>query len=321
MATAAEKRLKVREKYKTIIGRNKYSQNLRNYCYKKYADGCYYSDCSSSVSYTYKAVGLGFGIMNTMGMWDSDKFTDVPVVIKDGIIQNPGVLRIGDMLLFAGTNAARKNWGYVGHVEMVGEISGTTVQLYGHGSGLAKRHEMNAYCRGRYNTKTKNTPIGNTGLLRVRRFIQDDDAGESTALYKGVKGDAVKALQENLLHLGYKLPRYGADGDFGTETQDAVMAFQVDFGIVASGIYDSDTDAALQAALGGHKPTRRVLVTGKSVYVREAPNTAGKILGIAHAGDLLPYGGERSVEGWYLVEYKGKNAWISPKYSEIEVQV
>ncbi len=177
MPTAEEKRLAVRNKYRTIIGRNYYSQARRNYCYTKYKNGKYYSDCSSSISHTYKQAGYSFGILNTVGMWTSKKLTDVPVVIKNGIIQNPEVLRIGDMLLFAGTDTGRSKYGYVGHVEMVGEISGKKVTLYGHGSGHPKKHEMNAYCKSRQSKKTK-TKHGNKGLIRVRRFIQDDNADQ-----------------------------------------------------------------------------------------------------------------------------------------------
>ena len=176
MATAAERRLKVRNAYRKYIGRNHYSNARRDYCTKPYNYGKYYSDCSSSVSYAYKEAGEGFGILNTVGMWNSKKLVDVPVIIKNGVIQNPEVLRIGDMLLFAGNDVGRKSAGYVGHVEMVGEISGTIVQLYGHGSGLAKKHEMNAYCRSRYNTKSV-TPLKRRLLIRVRRMIQDDATG------------------------------------------------------------------------------------------------------------------------------------------------
>jgi len=200
---ADARRLKVRNKYREILGRNHYSQARRNYCYKKYSDGKYYSDCSSSVSYAYKEAGEGFGIMRTTDMYASAKFIDVPAIIEKGQVKNPEVLRVGDMLLFAGTDPARKKWGYVGHVEMVGEInyrpassdksgpqvSGGTanvlalspaeagrspvVTLYGHGSGRPKKRDMAAYCKSRYNAKTAKTPLGNTGLIRVRRFIRD----------------------------------------------------------------------------------------------------------------------------------------------------
>lgn len=171
--TATEKRNAVVKKYGEILGRNKYSQPKRDYCYKKYSDGKYYSDCSSSVSYAYKEAGYSFGILNTVGMYQSKKMVDVPVTIKNGIIQNPEVLRPGDMLLFAGTDTSRAYAGYVGHVEMVAKISGSTVTLYGHGSGTPRSIEMNAYCKSRQSKKTS-TKHGNKGLIRVRRFIVDD---------------------------------------------------------------------------------------------------------------------------------------------------
>ena len=173
--TANDKRNAVIKKYEEILGRNKYSQSLRDYCYRKYRDGKYYSDCSSSVSYAYKEAGFSFGILNTVGMYQSKKLADVPVDIKNGVILNPEVLRIGDLLLFAGTDSSRASAGYAGHVEMVAKISGSAVTLYGHGSGTPRATEMNAYCRSRFNAKTK-TGLGHKGLIRVRRFIPDDAA-------------------------------------------------------------------------------------------------------------------------------------------------
>lgn len=171
--TASEKRSAVVKKYGEILGRNLYSQPRRDYCYKKYSNGKYYSDCSSSVSYAYKEAGVYFGILNTVGMYQSKKMMDVPVTIKNGIIHNPEVLRPGDMLLFAGTDTSRAYAGYVGHVEMVAKISGSTVTLYGHGSGTPRSIEMNAYCKSRQSKKTS-TKLGHRGLIKVRRFIQDD---------------------------------------------------------------------------------------------------------------------------------------------------
>lgn len=247
MATANERRVAVRDQYRRFIGRNHYKQALRNYCVKKYRDGRYYSDCSSSVSYAYREAGEGFGILNTVGMWTSKKLVDVPVVIKKGVIQNPEVLRIGDMLLFAGNDARRKAYGYVGHVEMVGEISGGRHILYGHGSGLAKKHEMNAYCRSRYNTRAA-TPLGRRLLIRVRRRIRDD-----AAVPTPTPGQLAQAVE----------------------------------------------------------------ITGTSVNVRSGPGVKYAILGIVHQGDILPYGGQRSADGWYLVAYNGMNAWVSGKYGRL----
>lgn len=178
--TAAEKRAAVVKKYEEILGRNKYSQAKRSYAFKKYADGKYYSDCSSSIALAYKYAGHPFydnnGSYNpnTVGMYQAKNLRDVPVTIKNGVIQNPEVLRQGDMLLFAGSDNSRKYADCVGHVEMVAKISGSTVTLYGHGSGTPRATEMHAYCRNRYKQKTS-TGIGNKGLLKVRRFIWEEE--------------------------------------------------------------------------------------------------------------------------------------------------
>ena len=70
----------------------------------------------------------------------------------------------------------------------------------------------------------------------------------SRSLEKGAKGTDVKTLQELLLQLGFSLPKYGADGSFGTETLSALKAFQSRAGINADGIYGTETHAALMAA-------------------------------------------------------------------------
>ena len=44
-------------------------------------------------------------------------------------------------------------------------------------------------------------------------------------LKKGMSGSDIRELQQNLLKLGYALPKYGADGDYGAETMEAVKAF------------------------------------------------------------------------------------------------
>lgn len=192
MATANEKRAAVVAKYREILGRNKYSQARRSYAFKKYSDGKYYSDCSSSVALSYKYAGYPFYdnngsyTPNTVGMYQAKSLVDVAVEIKNGIIQNPEVLRPGDMLLFAGSDNSRKYADCVGHVEMVAAISGSTVTLYGHGSGTPRAIEMNKYCKTRYASKTS-TVIGNKGLLKVRRFIQDDATTETDATETGAR--------------------------------------------------------------------------------------------------------------------------------------
>ena len=91
------KRKKYVKTYKTILGRNIYSNDLRQYVYKPYSNGRYYSDCSSSQMATLEKIGVWSGswYLNTEYIYKSDKFEDVPVKIKNGHITNPEVLKLG----------------------------------------------------------------------------------------------------------------------------------------------------------------------------------------------------------------------------------
>jgi len=78
----------------------------------------------------------------------------------------------------------------------------------------------------------------------------DDKTSTQTepTLRKGSRGDWVAILQNKLMLLGYSLPRYGADGDFGQETLAAVKAFQKANGLLADGVVGKQTWAAINAA-------------------------------------------------------------------------
>lgn len=59
-------------------------------------------------------------------------------------------------------------------------------------------------------------------------------------LRKGSKGEPVRALQALLILRGQKLDTYGADGDFGSETEIALRAYQKLKGLSVDGICGSD---------------------------------------------------------------------------------
>jgi len=64
-------------------------------------------------------------------------------------------------------------------------------------------------------------------------------------LQKGDKGRLVKALQQLLLANDIKLPRYGADGDFGDETKVGVISYQKKVGLSADGVAGPATMGSL----------------------------------------------------------------------------
>ena len=71
---------------------------------------------------------------------------------------------------------------------------------------------------------------------------------EPETLERGAKGEPVKRAQNQLLHAGLSLPRYGADGDYGRETAAAVARFQQLHQLPATGKLDANTLHALENA-------------------------------------------------------------------------
>lgn len=72
-------------------------------------------------------------------------------------------------------------------------------------------------------------------------------------LKRGSIGNDVRVLQQNLMELGYSLPKDGADGKYGSETERAVTEFQLDCQLVADGIAGSITQDLVVAALFAQK--------------------------------------------------------------------
>lgn len=68
---------------------------------------------------------------------------------------------------------------------------------------------------------------------------EDDDY-----MKRGDRGPRVGVVQERLLDLGYALPKFGADEDFGGETEDAVRDWQEDVGLEPDGVI-TEVDAAI----------------------------------------------------------------------------
>ncbi len=72
------------------------------------------------------------------------------------------------------------------------------------------------------------------------------EGSETTVTLKqGDKGAAVARLQALLMAAGCALPNYGADGDFGGETERAVKEYQQKAGLAETGVADRETFDAL----------------------------------------------------------------------------
>ncbi|MDT8717748.1 N-acetylmuramoyl-L-alanine amidase [Clostridium sp. 19966] len=68
-------------------------------------------------------------------------------------------------------------------------------------------------------------------------------------LQVGDTGDKVKDLQNKLIRLGYSLGAYGADGDYGKLTKNAVYKYQQDNGLQADGLAGQQTMSSINAKI------------------------------------------------------------------------
>ncbi|MET3683303.1 peptidoglycan hydrolase-like protein with peptidoglycan-binding domain [Alkalibacillus flavidus] len=81
--------------------------------------------------------------------------------------------------------------------------------------------------------------------MDVVRARINDGSGDPSLIQRGDRGKDVEQLQRTLISKGYDLPQYGADGVFGSETEQAVKSLQQDAGITVDGIVGPETRRAM----------------------------------------------------------------------------
>jgi len=120
-----------------------------------------------------------------------------------------------------------------------------------------------------------------------------ETAPEPEELRPGAKGERVERAQNQLLHAGLSLPRYGADGDYGRETAAAVARFQRLHHLPVTGKLDLETLRALEnapspspdyAALFADGVLHAVLAIGHDEAGSHEPEQARLLSGLAERG-------------------------------------
>jgi len=89
-----------------------------------------------------------------------------------------------------------------------------------------------------------NVKIAKLDSQDINTIISNND--NSLLFRGGSKGRGVEEIQKILLKLGYKLPKFGADGDYGNETKTAVKKFQEDHNLTIDGIVGISTAKKLR---------------------------------------------------------------------------
>ena len=195
------------------------------------------ADCSGLFSWAFKQLG---GTMyhgsNTMYLkWCSDKGKLDNGKRTDGKSLKPGTA----VFVWNG-----KNYSHVGLfigdgtvIEAKGTIFGVTTSKV---SDTKWTHwgELNGVD---YGSNSSSTSISTPATTKDDNLSTD---GRPT-LKKGSKGEYVTLLQTKLIQKGYDLGKWGADGDFGSQTEKAVREFQEDHGLKVDGVVGASTWSAL----------------------------------------------------------------------------
>lgn len=135
-----------------------------------------------------------------------------------------------------------------------------------------------------------------------------------TIMNYGDKGNGVKIMQEKLIKLGYSCGKFGADGDFGKDTFNAVKNFQRDHNLGVDGIAGSQTLSVLDSELDKHDSTSKkdVCITAAVLNVRSGPGTNYPIVSYVKKDTKITIVEEKS--GWGRINNPA--GWICDQYYE-----
>lgn len=178
-----------------------------------------------------------FGKDNTKKLLEHYPYTYCPTMGKSSrLYANP---QVGDIPVFK-RNGSFVHTGFVVEVsgDRFGTVEGNTSGASGiiaNGGGVCKKTYYNSSLPG-----TKFFRPDYEGVLG--KATEDVTVSVNLPmLEKGDSGSSVKALQTLLVLNGISCGASGADGDFGSDTDSAVKAYQKAKGLTADGVVGKDT--------------------------------------------------------------------------------
>ena len=156
-----------------------------------------------------------------------------------------------------------------------------------------------------------NTGGGGASLSNLPVSGQDNSCNPASApLSIKAKGSQVTNLQNILIKLGYSVGLNGADGDFGPNTQAAVIKFQQDKGLTPNGVVDSSTWIALCSSTSTSAQTT---IPTKSSNYDWIHDSSASVLDKLYPPSL---GNEYKNFNWDRYDFPGANKPKSSKFAE-----
>lgn len=169
----------------------------------------------------------------------------------------------GDLLFFGKNGRATHIAFYAGDGGMYESIGGSSNTKNNPGKGV-----------------TYSSFYRRSDLMEVRSLFDDsgkENIPENPAkdvnrswLQKGDKGEKVKDMQVMLIGCGYSCGKDGADGDFGTNTEKALLKFQQDNGLAEDGLYGNASNAKLETIYSNRTSIEKTDYKAGSTYTLQA---------------------------------------------------
>lgn len=158
--------------------------------------------------------------------------------------------------------------------------------------------------------------MGAAGLA-VGAVVLANPADAQAVVGFGDRGPSVIDVQSRLIDFGYD-PGF-VDGVFGANTEDAVVAFQRDYGLSADGVVGCNTATTMGlpgggfGCGGGGTPPSDGFITvstnGSPLTVRSGPGTGFASIDALSNGAVIGY--TDFVNGWYEIDGGG---WVSSSW-------
>lgn len=227
-------------------------ENCKNYLGKPYVwggesmeEGGY--DCSG---YVYNVLrDSGFKVSRTT----ADGYRGIGKKIQESKKKK------GDLLYFGKNGRATHIAIYAGDGGMYESIGGSSNTKNNPGKGVVyssvyRRSDL-MEVRTLFDDSGKEDPSTNTTQNANRSWLQ-----------KGDKGEKVKNMQLMLIGCGYSCGEDGADGDFGTNTEKALLKFQHDNELKEDGLYGNVSKAKLESIYSNRTQMEKKDYTVGSTY-------------------------------------------------------
>ena len=152
------------------------------------------------------------------------------------IRRGDGTPKPGDLIIFGN----RDDSGSGKHIGIITKVTSSTVYTV-EGNTTKSGYSANGGMVAAKSYSRTNSNIAGYCSIDYNDEVKETVEVTVETLKKGSKGDNVKALQILLIGYGFDCGNYGADGDFGSATDEAVKAYQKKNGLDVDGIVGKNT--------------------------------------------------------------------------------